>query len=53
MKIEYLETKSPVQEHDTILVTFYKEDGRFDSMKVYDYTEAKWNRFIKVVEMTL
>ncbi len=52
MKIEFMETKSPVQENDTIMVSFYKQDGSFDGFKVYDYTETKWQRFIKVVEET-
>ena len=52
IKIEYMETKSPVQENDTIMVSFYNDDGSFDSFKVYDYSESRWERFIKVVEET-
>ena len=52
MKIEFIKTKTTVQENDSIMVTFYNNDSSIDSFKVFDYTEAKWERFIKVVEET-
>ena len=52
MKIEFMETKSPDQPNDTIMVTFYNEDGSLNDFMTNDYTLQRWQALVKLVEET-
>lgn len=52
MKIEFMETKSPDQENDSILVTFWNEDGSLNDFMSDDYTPELWQTLVNLVEET-